>query len=300
MGGRRKFTLEEVKQVFASNGCEYLDDFYINHSHKHNYRCACGRLDSIQFKHLKRGVRCTYCGHMKTGKKRRNSLEKVVNKTASYDCVFLSEKYKTSKHVYNFLCNCGNKFECSYDDFLRGQRCSLCGKRKRDLAIRYSLDEVIQIFAENNCVYLSAEYRDSKDKYDFLCECGEKGFISLSSFIQGQRCGNCANHGFNYKLPSYLYLIHRPNQYKIGIYNQGSSRLKIHSQSGWTLLEEKYYELGKDAYNKEQEILDMLDKNGIPRGDTAFRECFDGYTEAWNSVDLEVSSFIELYVKLSI
>jgi hypothetical protein len=211
-----------------------LDDFYINHKHKHNYKCICGRLDSIQFKHFKRGVRCKECGHVKKGKKRRNSLEKVIEKTASYGCVFLSEEYKTCKDVYKFQCNCGNNFECPYDDFLSS----------------------------------------------------------------GQRCNFCSKTGFDKSVPAFLYLVSRTNQFKIGIYNEGNKRLNTHKKNGWSLVQEIRYRIGLEAYEQEKEILNLLDKKGIPRGSAAFREPFDGYTESWNAFDLFVDSFESLFSKL--
>jgi hypothetical protein len=301
---------------------------------------------------------------MKTGKKRRNSLEKVVNKTAYYGCVFLSEKYKTCKHVYNFLCNCGNKFECSYDDFLSGQRCSLCGKRNRDAANRYSLEEVVNLFTSKNCVFLSKEYSNSSQRYEFLCECGKTDSLTVTSFIRGQRCkdcgrkrigkalrlltdevkqqyldkgckfldeeflgvhhlhkfqcacGNihftrlndfkkgarcldCAESGFNKAKPAFLYLIAKPGQIKVGIYNEGTRRLNKHQSNGWLLLEQKHFKSGLHAYDEEQNILKLLDVKGILRGRKAFVEPFDGYTEAWNAADLYVESFEGLFQKLS-
>ena len=60
----------------------------------------------------------------------------------------------------------------------------------------------------------------------------------MNSFNKGSRCSGCAKYGFkNYK-PSYFYLISRPNQYKVGIYNEGSDRLVRHRKNGWRLVEQ--------------------------------------------------------------
>lgn len=362
--GRRKFTLEEVIQVFASQGCEYLDDFYLNHSYKHKYRCSCGKVDSIQFKHFKRGVRCKACGHVKAGQKRRNTLEEVLQKVENLGCKFNSTNYTTCKDKYQFICNCGNYFESSYDDFLSGKRCESCGKKSRDAATRYTLLEVIEIFRDEGCEFLSDSYDYATDRYRFRCNCNRVSFISVSAFIQGQRCGECRKekignshrcdlsfikqyfadrkcmfldpefygvhypHNFRCECgnkhkvrfndlkrgarclecacsgikkdePGYIYLLQRNGQFKIGIYNEGSYRINRHKKNGWVLLEKKYFELTLDAYNLEQTILMLFDKKGIPRGRSAFRQPFDGYTEAWNAADLYVESFEGLFQKLS-
>lgn len=362
--GRRKFTLEEVIQVFASYGCEYLDDFYVNHSYKHTYKCVCGKIDSIRFRHFKRGVRCKDCGYTKTGGKKRNSLNKVVQKTEALGCKFESTSYKTRHDNYKFKCNCGNAFESSYDDFLSGKRCNSCGKKARDAANRYTLLEVIEIFLKEGCEFLSDSYNYAKERYRYKCNCGRMSYIAVSNFIQGQRCGDCkkqkigdshrhsllyvrqffadrncefldnefkgvhfphyfrcncgnthyvrfndfkngarclecAYTGIKFNKPGYIYLLQRHSQFKVGIFNASSNRLSRHKKNGWVVLEQKYFKATIDAYDLEQKILSLLDESNIPRGRAAFREPFDGYTEAWNAADLYVESFEGLFQKLS-
>ena len=36
-GGKHLFNLESVKELYKSNGAEFLDDFYVNQAYKHNY-----------------------------------------------------------------------------------------------------------------------------------------------------------------------------------------------------------------------------------------------------------------------
>ena len=64
-------------------------------------------------------------------------------------------------------------------------------------------------------------------------------------------------------------------------------------------MEQRYYEIGEEAYDEEQRILDMMENQNIPLGDAAFRESFDGYTESWNAADLFVKSIEDLLNKIS-
>ncbi len=290
MGGRRKFTLEEVKQVFASNGCEYLDDLYVNHKHKHNYMCICGKIDSIQFKHFKRGVRCGWCS-----KNKKLNIEIIRQRYKDFGFELIDTEYKDANYAYRILCKCGFERHCSLDKLKIGIGfdCNVClGKTIWDI------HSVKQHFIDNGCEFLDNFWLGTNHPHKYRCSCGNISNIRMGHFRKGHRCSACADNGFKNDKPSFLYLIARYNQYKIGIYNEGSKRLYEHYQNGWVLLEQVYFELGEDAYNKEQEILDMLDKNGIPRGSAAFREQFDGYTESWNAVDLFVDSFESLFSKL--
>ena len=45
-------SLEAVKQFFVDNGCQLLEDEYINSSTKMNYRCKCQKIFEITFKYF--------------------------------------------------------------------------------------------------------------------------------------------------------------------------------------------------------------------------------------------------------
>jgi len=57
---------------------------------------------------------------------------------------------------------------------------------------------------------------------------------------------------------------------------------------------------GEAAHQLELRIKHELDIKRIPRGDQAFMGRFDGYTEAWQTVDLDVSTLRELFEYLGI
>ena len=57
---------------------------------------------------------------------------------------------------------------------------------------------------------------------------------------------------------------------------------------------------GEAVHQLELRIKHELDAKGIPRGDQAFMGRFDGYTEAWQTVDLDVSTLRALFEHLGI
>lgn len=101
----------------------------------------------------------------------------------------------------------------------------------------------------------------------------------------------------------WVYLVGRPGQLKIGItntVNTTGNRIKRHRKNGWTQLDMIGPMDGEAAHQLELRIKHELDAKGIPRGDQAFMGRFDGYTEAWQTVDLDVSTLRALFEHLGI
>ena len=289
-GGNKKKTLEEVKVIFAEGGCEFLDDSYIGNKHSHNYRCGCGREAKIRLGNFKRGQRCSDCGGNK-----KKTLEEVKVIFINGGCEFLDDSYIGHKHSHNYRCLCGRESKISLDSFKQGSRCSDCGGTKKK-----TLEEVKVIFINGGCEFLDDSYVSNKRPHNYRCSCGREAKICLKDFNSGQRCSGCAGYGFKNSKPSYFYLISRPNQYKVGIYNEGSDRLVQHRRNGWEIIQEIGPFCGHEIKNLETKVLRSLKSKGIPMGRDAFKEEFDGFSESWQTVDLEISNLSELFSYLRI
>ena len=61
------------------------------------------------------------------------------------------------------------------------------------MTIKYTIEKVKNIFAEQDCKLLSREYKRVHDILDYKCSCGVISKISLSSFLYGCRCKECGN-----------------------------------------------------------------------------------------------------------
>ena len=165
---------------------------------------------------------------------------------------------------------------------------------------KHTLDEVRVMFAKGGCEFLDDNYISSRHSHNYRCSCGREAKIRLDNFNSGRRCSDCGDYGFkNYK-PSYFYLISRPNQYKVGIYNEGSDRLVHHKRNGWRLLEQVGPLCGNVVSELERVVVRGIRDKGILMGSEAFVEEFDGWTESWQAVDLEVSNLLELFSYLRI
>ena len=287
---RKKKTLEEVKVIFAEGGCEFLDDNYVNFKHTHNYRCSCGREAKIKLNNFNSGQRCSGCGGNK-----KKTLDEIKAIFAEGGCEFLDDNYVNNRHLHNYRCSCGREAKIQLSNFNSGHRCSGCGGSKKK-----TLDEVRAIFAEGGCEFLDDSYVNARHRHNYRCSCGREAKISLDSFNRGHRCSGCGEYGFSNSKPSYFYLISRPNQYKVGIYNEGSDRLVQHRKNGWEIIQEIGPFCGHQIKNLETKVLRSLKSKGIPMGRYAFKEEFDGFSESWQTVDLEISNLSELFSYLRI
>lgn len=62
------------------------------------------------------------------------------------------------------------------------------------MPVRYTLEQVQQIFVEKNCVLHSTSYTNQLNKLDYVATCGHNNQITLKDFLNnaGLKCRNCA------------------------------------------------------------------------------------------------------------
>lgn len=140
--------------------------------------------------------------------------------------------------------------------------------------------------------------------------CKNPYWLSVNDMTTRARAGcylvcNCCTAGGTFRRNDlgWVYLVGRPGQLKIGItntVNTTGNRMKRHRKNGWTQLDMIGPMDGEAAHQLELRIKHELDAKGIPRGDKAFMGRFDGYTEAWQTVDLDVSTLRALFEHLGI
>lgn len=198
----RKYSFEELKEIYKKNNSKLLtkEKDYKNSKQKLKYICPyCGFKAEMIIKNFLKGCRCSNC--RKNKKYIYKEVEKIFEKKG---CKLLEKKYKNNKQRMLFQCRCKNIDYISLDSLLSGHFCWKCGVERRAEKQRYFYEEVKKIFEDNNCVLLSKEYKNSKQKLDYICECENKAQISLNCFLRGNRCPECRKEKVRKKL-SYTY-----------------------------------------------------------------------------------------------
>lgn len=191
---KTKYTFEDVKREFENRNFTLLENEYLGYEKKHRYLCENGHEATITFKSLLKGNGCNKCAVINRSNKQRKNIEEVKEIFEREGCILLSSKYKNSRQKLKYICICGNIDEKDLIHFQRGQRCIECGlKRLREVNLKYNIDIAKEIFANQGCVLLEEEYRDSTAPMRYICECGTESKISLVSFMRGTRCRDCGN-----------------------------------------------------------------------------------------------------------
>ena len=112
---------EEVFNYFESQNCILLDIEYISMKTPLNYICSCGNPGKTSYYDFLQGHRCSTCGGNK-----KYTYEEVYNIFKENKCKLKSTKYKNSKELLDYVCECGNPSQITLSNFLRGVRCNKC------------------------------------------------------------------------------------------------------------------------------------------------------------------------------
>ena len=285
---------------------------------KKTWKCkVCGYKWPAPAERRTLGYGCKPCGIKRMAKKRSTVPYK---KSVAYLFPHLVREHRGpgdlrsispgSDSMENWECkDCGHEWPATVANRAkRGTGCKPCGiKRsaKKQSTVPYK-KSVAYLFPR-----LAREHRgpgnlrslgpgsDSMENWECK-DCGhEWPAIVRDRAKRGAGCSHCAKYGHDRSGASFVYLICRPGQIQYGIMNIWTRRLKDHASKGWELLD-KIEVTGRKARSLETKIKQTLKAKGIPAGREAFRRKFEGYTEAFQEVDLYVRSIRGLCRKLGI
>lgn len=121
-----RHTYKYVRDYFAGQGCELLEDKYANSLTKMSYKCSCGNISGITFGNFQAGKRCMECSGNK-----KFTFEYVFSFFKDRDCELLEIEYKGIKTPMKYKCKCGSVDKIRFDDFKRGSFCHNCSIEKR-------------------------------------------------------------------------------------------------------------------------------------------------------------------------
>lgn len=142
MSQRIKLTYEFVKNYFKEQGCELLEENYINARTKMRYICLCKKESSIVFDSFRQGNRCKDGGVKKTSEAQRgvrrgknkgqeNLTTESVSKFFKEQGCELLDEYFDAVTPMRYVCICKNQSEISWSNFYKGSRCQNCLKISR-------------------------------------------------------------------------------------------------------------------------------------------------------------------------
>lgn len=120
----------------------------------------------------------------------KNSLEKVKNIFLQNNCILMEETYNCNKQPLKFRCFCGKEDTKNLATFNKNPKCRFCAEEIRRSQRTKNFEDVKSIFESKGNKLLSTEYK-SKQKLQYICDCGEIDYKTLHKFIAGERCKEC-------------------------------------------------------------------------------------------------------------
>ena len=141
----------------------------------------------MTWNNFQRGKRCPDCANDKLRQERRHDEEKVI-KAFEKEGYTVIGKYFNSRTPIEYICPKGHKHECSYDNWMKGNRCPECCKNL------WSLEKAKEYLSQFGYELLEEEYKNSSTLMKMKCPKGHIIYKSISNFYAGHRCNCCNNH----------------------------------------------------------------------------------------------------------
>jgi Probable Zinc-ribbon domain len=139
-----------------------------------------------------------------------------------------------------WLCDKGHEWRTSGDNRSNGKDCPYCSGRNawpgyNDMATTYPELAAEWHPTKNGEVTPSHVVAGSNKKFWWLCDLGHEWQAVSASRLAGRGCPTCAVHGYDPNKPATLYFLANRSLYarKVGITNQGTSRLADFGKAGW-------------------------------------------------------------------
>ena len=126
-----KYTYEEVKEYIESFDYKLLSKEYINTQTHLLVMCPSEHTYEVTFNNFKRGKRCPVCaGNVKL------TYDYISTYIERYNYKLLSTEYINNRTPLKMKCDKGHIFECSFDNFQKGNRCPKCKNTKGQIKIK--------------------------------------------------------------------------------------------------------------------------------------------------------------------
>ena len=184
----KKFTLEDIRNIFLENNCILLEETYSNNQQPLKFICSCGKEDVKHLISYQKTKKCRYCNRQNQDNLRRNSLEKVKSFFEEHGCVFLNDEYKNNIQPLDFVCSCGRKDSKCFESFKLNPQCRYCSGKALDF------DTVKKTFEDNNCILLENNFKTCKELMRFKCYCGKEDSKAFNDFKKSPKCRTCSKN----------------------------------------------------------------------------------------------------------
>ena len=102
----------------------------------------------------------------------------------------LTKQYKKAHQKLYYICPKGHIHSIIWNAWQRGHRCPYCAGQGKPTIIYIKFK-----FEEEKYILLSIEYKNNRQKLEYICPKGHRHSINWSDWCQGYRCPHCVGVG---------------------------------------------------------------------------------------------------------
>jgi len=184
----KKLTLDYIKSQFEKEGYTLLAKEYKNNKQKLKYLCPNEHKHSITWANWQQGQRCKSCAIESRRNKLKLDFNIIKESFEKEGYTLLTKKYKNQYQKLKFICPNGHRHSIIWNNWQQGSRCLYCsGKAKK------TIEEIREAFEFEGYTLLAKEYKNNKQKLDYICSNGHKHSISWHEWQRNYRCPYCAH-----------------------------------------------------------------------------------------------------------
>lgn len=197
----KRLTIEYIKEQFEKEEYILLVNIYKNSRQKLNYVCFRGHKHSITWSDWNNGRRCPYCANRLVCKDNclktlYPELAKELHPTKNGNLIADEVLLGSNKKIW-WICDKGHEWCTSPNNRSNhGTNCPYYVKN-----IKLDIEFIRSEFAKEDYKLLTTEYKNNKQKLDYICPEGHKHTITYANWATGYRCPTCAiinNSGKNH------------------------------------------------------------------------------------------------------
>jgi len=186
--GLNKLIIDDVRQVFESEGYTLLSKEYINNKTKLKYICPKGHHHSIRWDGWQRGCRCQTCSG-----KLKLTYEFVKNTFEKEGYILLSKEYIDASSKLQYICPEGHTRSIVWGDWQQGHRCAICSNI--DKSIRFSGPNSPNWRGGLSSASYCEAWKDLEYKKDI---CDRDGNRCLNPYCESKNNNDLAIHHIDY------------------------------------------------------------------------------------------------------
>ena len=205
----KSFASSEKAKYWSKKNEVNPRDVFKSSNNKYWFDCECGHQFDSNLQHITKGSWCPYCSNHKLCDLEdcQNCFQKsfASHENAKYWSYKNKIKpryiFRGSHNKYWFNCECGHTFNYSLGHISNGLWCPYCSNHKlcdskdckQCFEKSFASSEKAKYWSEKNEVKPRDVFKNSNNKYLFICKCSHQFDSNLGNICNGKWCPYCSN-----------------------------------------------------------------------------------------------------------